>query len=252
VGERGPKPQIIVNLTPEDRAELDEAIIDGRATKTELYERYKDRCGVAYQTFCNYAQQLEARAKNRYVGELLTKVFGNMPDSDIDTRARGVVMGILNRLAVDVMHDGELNPKDLCNVVKSFDMLRRGSIAEADAARRQTEWEVVRAAGVAEAASQIKQALASELAGDPGLRQRLESAVDRTQERMDRPTKDLVTAQIIDRVSRKRGVSREVRAALYELYGLDIDKVEPKPEPSAGEVRQRVREAYNLPNEGGA
>ncbi len=207
MGERGPKPMVVLNLTPEERRELDTAIIDGRETKADLYGRYKARVCCSYRNFCNYASRLEARAKNRYVGELLTGVFGNMPDSEIDVRARGVVMGILNRLAMNVMEDGEINPKDLRDVVKAFDMIRRGAIADADASRRRLEWEVVRTAGVAEAAEQIKRELATEVGSDSDLRHRLEQAVDRIKDRADKPAREIVTAQIIDKIARKRGLA---------------------------------------------
>ena len=152
MGERGPKPDIVKWLTPGQRAELDEAIVEGRQTKTDLYERFGRPQGVSYSAFCNYAAQLESRARHRYVGELLNKTFGNLPDSDIDVRAKGIVMAVLDRLAADVLQDGELKPKDLRDVVHAYDLLRRGAIAEAKEDRRQREWEVLRMAGVAECA----------------------------------------------------------------------------------------------------
>ncbi len=222
MGERGPKSETVQALAGEERRELDQAIIEGVETKQELHERYVAQHGIGYRAFCNYAHALERTAKHRYVGELLTKVFGNLPDSEIDLRARGIMMAMLDRIAGDVLHDGEVKPKDLQHVVQSYDILRKGAIAEAQEERRREEWEVVRAAGIAAGANLIKRELSAEMAGDADLRKRLERAVDRIRDRTDKPVQERVAAHLLASIRDRFGLDRDDLALINRIVGVNV------------------------------
>ena len=222
VGERGPKPDIVQKLSPEERRALDQAIIEGAETKADLHKRFAERHGIAYRSFCTYATALETTSKHRYVGELLNRVFGNLPDSAIDLRARGIMMAMLDRIAADVLHDGDLKPKDLQHVVQSYDILRKGEIAEAQEERRRQDWEVVRAAGIAAGAKLIKRELAAEIAGDPDLRGRLEGAVDRIAGRLDKPVEQSVAAGMLKSLKNKWKLDSDDLELINRIVGVDV------------------------------
>lgn len=222
MGERGPKCEIVQKLSPEERRELDEAVIEGATTKAELHTRFGKPHAIAYRSFCYYAQALEKTARHRYVGELLNKVFGNLPDSAIDLRARGIMMAMLDRIASDVLHDQELKPKDLRHVVQAYDLLRKGAIADAQEERRRQEWEVVRAAGIAAGANLVKRELAAEIAADPDLRKRLEAAVDRIRDRRDKPVEQRVAAHLLSSIRDKYGLDRDDLALINRIVGVNV------------------------------
>jgi hypothetical protein len=250
VGERGPKPEVLQQLAPEQRARLDEAIIEGSKTKQTLYEQFRiGDLDIGYRAFCKYATALEQTSRHRYVGELVTKVFGNLPDSDIDMRARGIMMGMLDRIAADVLHDRELKPRDLRHVVQSYDILRKGAIRDAQAERARAEWEAARMAGVAEAAVWIKDAVSEELSRDTELCERIQQAVDNCCARVNKPENEVFTAKLIERYARKAGWSKATRETVRFIWGIDLDEVAGKPKPpkkSLEQVRQEVRDVYGL------
>lgn len=251
MGERGPKSSVLQVLTPEERAELDGALVEGKASKAELFEQFGKAKGLAYRSFCRYAEALEARAKHRYVGELLTKVFGNLPDAEIDLRARGIMMAMLDRIAGDVLADGELKPRDLRDVVKSYDLIRRGAIAEADEERRRLEWQAVRAVTIAEAAAWLTKRLADEVAGDEELRQRLNRAVEKLQ--TEQPGGDQVSVKLIEQIANKRDLSKSVAAIAAMIYGADLadaDAIAEAGKTLSPAVRDRMREIYGVKGDG--
>ncbi len=249
MGERGPRPDIVTKLTPEDRKRLDEAIIEGAESKTILHERFAKPHDISYRTFCTYALALEQTARHRYVGELLTKVFGNLPDSEIDIRARGIMMAMLDRIAGDVLNDRELQPKDLRHVVQSYDILRRGTIAEAQETRRRDEWGAARMAGVAEAAVWIKDAVAEEIGRDKELCVRIEEAVDSCCARIGKPENDLITSRLLEKYATKAKWSKAQRDIVKLIWGVDIGPGAGKPKPprpTLEETRQKVHEVYGI------
>ena len=250
VGERGPKSNVVKRLSNEQRGELDEAIVEGRATKTELFERFGEPHGISYSAFCNYAAQLANRARHRYVGELLVKTFGNLPDADIDARARGIIMAMIDRIAADVLHDGELKPKDLREVVQAFDLIRRGAIAEAQEDRRKMEAEAARMAGVAEAATWLKDALTAEVDNDPELLRRIEQAIDRCRGRVEAPSDKRAAAKLLRGIARKSNWERGVAEMVKYMFGIDIRERQARPRKSEETVRREVREVYGMGPEG--
>lgn len=252
MGERGPKPNIVQLLTPDERAALDEAIVDGRATKEDLHRRFAEGHGVSYRAFCTYATALETQAKHRYVGELLNKVFGNLPDSDIDVRARGIMLAMLDKIAADVLHDRDLKPRDLRDVVASYDMIRRGAIADATERRRQVEFNAVRATSIAEAVVVIKKELDDELADDAELRDRLHKAVDRIRKRVVKPGDERVPDKLILEIVRRRNLGASVAAMAKMLFGLDMGEEPDADLEISPETRRKVREIYGVTDDGDA
>lgn len=55
MGTRGPKPEVVLKLSADERVELDAAIVEGKATKAELHVQFGEPHGISYRAFCTYA-----------------------------------------------------------------------------------------------------------------------------------------------------------------------------------------------------